>query len=231
MCNLFSEDSDCAADGGVARGGHDDVCDIATLEDALRAVQRHWPGQRSCRLKWNMADYDLGPYTPRLEYLSLKRAFLSKFLDWKAWEGEFGSREQLTALSSLLGFFQKTKRLAEEFLYIASDVNIGNKDLVINHILPFPPKLYEQVIAAAVGEDHQQAGQVWRQPVSVVLSRIEQFLTRLHTANLAYYEHLVWSDVHDFSSYTFRHWWLWRHFFSQEWSWQSCCQKEISASY
>jgi hypothetical protein len=87
---------------------------------------------------------------------------------------------------------------------ISIHVNIGNKYLVINYILPFPPKLYEQVIAAAVGEDHQQAGQVWRQPASVVLSRIEQFLTRLHTANLAYYEHLVWSDVHDFSSYTFK---------------------------
>jgi hypothetical protein len=31
---------DCAADGGAARGGHDDVFAIATLEVALRAVQR-----------------------------------------------------------------------------------------------------------------------------------------------------------------------------------------------
>jgi hypothetical protein len=38
--SLVQLDSDCAADGGAARGGHDDVCAIATLEVALRAVQR-----------------------------------------------------------------------------------------------------------------------------------------------------------------------------------------------
>ena len=150
-----------------------------------------------------MAD-DLGLSTPRLKYLHLKREFLSKYLDRKAWEGEFGSKEQLIAISSLLQFFEETKRMAEDFPELENDVTIGNKDLVMQHILPFPPKLYEQVVAAAVGEDHQQAGQVWRQPASVVLARIEQFLTRLHSANLAYHEHLVWSDVHDFPSYTFK---------------------------
>ena len=98
----------------------------------------------------------------------------------------------------------KTKSLSEVFPQLAHEVIIDNKNLVVQHILPFPPKLYEQVIAAAVGDDHQQAGQVWQQPASVILSRVEQFLIRLRTASLAYHEHQVWSDVHDYQSYTFK---------------------------
>ena len=60
-----------------------------------------------------MAD-DLGLFsTPRLQYLGMKRDFLTKSMMRKAW-GEFGSKEQLITVSGLLAYFQKTKNLAEE---------------------------------------------------------------------------------------------------------------------
>ena len=50
--------------------------------------------------------------TPKLIYLAMKRSFLQKFR--KAW-GEFGSKQQLVAVSGLLDYYQKTKSLSEEF--------------------------------------------------------------------------------------------------------------------
>ena len=148
-----------------------------------------------------MADDDHGFSTPRLEYLSLKKKFLSKYLDRNVWKGEFGSKELHSAISNLLQFFDQTRRMAQDFPELENDITIGNKDLVMKRILPMPPKLYEQVIAAVVGDSHQQAGHVWQLPASEILSRIEHFLSRYRSASLSYYKHRVWSDVHDLGSY------------------------------
>ena len=86
---------------------------------------------------------DLGIFnTPRLQYLNLKRNFLAKFLDPRAW-GEFGSNEQLISVSALLNFFKEARSLAQSATEHLSEVILENKKLVTEHILPFPPKLYE----------------------------------------------------------------------------------------
>ena len=75
-----------------------------------------------------MAD-DLGLSTPRRQYLSCKRDFLSKFLNRKVWEGEYGSKEQLIAVSGLLDFLKRTRSLAEDFPKLSNEVTIENKNL------------------------------------------------------------------------------------------------------
>ena len=49
--------------------------------------------------------------TPRLQYLSMRRNFLAKFLNMKSL-GEFGSEGQLLAVSCLLDYFEETRSLA-----------------------------------------------------------------------------------------------------------------------
>ena len=110
-------------------------------------------------------DDDFGFSTPRLDYLSLRKKFLSKHLDrnvWRVWLKR--------AAYCHFQFFEDTKKMAEESPELESDITIDNKNLVVQRILPFSPKLYEQVIAAAVGDDHQQPGQVWQQPASVIFA-------------------------------------------------------------
>ena len=137
--------------------------------------------------------------SPRLQYLSMKRDFLRKFLDRRAW-GEFGSTEQRVAVSGLLEYYKETENLAVTFPQLSSDVTIDNKNLVLEHILPFPPKLFEQLISAAVGEDHQHVQQY---SAGELLERIESYLIRKKSACLAFYEHKVSAEVHDYKSYTF----------------------------
>ena len=137
--------------------------------------------------------------SPTLQYLSLKKGFLGKFLDVKAW-GEFGSKEQYIAVSGLLKYFEETKELAEQFPELKSDVILDNKNLVLEKIIPLPPKLYEQLLMAAVEDEYQVH---WQQPSSVIVSRFESFLMRMKSACLAAYEHNVWQEVHDYKNYSF----------------------------
>ena len=74
-------------------------------------------------------------YSPRLQYLSMKKTFLGKFHDRKVW-GEFGSEEQLVAVSGLLEYYRETRSLAEHFPQILDEVIIDNKNLVLEHVLP-----------------------------------------------------------------------------------------------
>ena len=108
--------------------------------------------------------------TPKLIYLAMKRSFLQKFLDRKAW-GEFGSKQQLVAVSGLLDYYQKTKSLSEEFPQLKNDVIIDNKNVVLEGILPLPLELREQLIMAAVEEGYQLD---W--PASHILASMEKFL-------------------------------------------------------
>ena len=52
--------------------------------------------------------------------------------------------------------------MAKECPELENYVTIGNRDLVMKHILPLPPKLYEQVIAAVAGN-----GDDWDHKTSV----------------------------------------------------------------
>ena len=71
---------------------------------------------------------------------------------------------------------------------------------MLERVLPLPPKLYEQLLGAAVEEEYQL---FWQQPASVILNRMESFLVKKKAACLAAYEHQIWTEVHDYENYTF----------------------------
>ena len=71
---------------------------------------------------------------------------------------------------------------------------------MLERVLPLPPKLYEQIVGAAVEEGYLL---FWQQPASVILNRMESFLVKKKAACLAAYEHQIWTEVHDYENYTF----------------------------
>ena len=130
--------------------------------------------------------------TPMLQYLSMKKAFLEIFPDIKAW-GEFGSKKKVIAIASLLDYFEKTRNLADQFPQLSYYVLTDNNKLVLEHILPFSSKLYQQLLAAAVEGSEDEYNSLWQQPSSVTLAKIENFLVRKRISCLAAYEDKVWS--------------------------------------
>ena len=107
--------------------------------------------------------------TPMLEYLSMKKEYLGKFLDSKQW-GEFGSEKQVIAIFSFLEYFKKTRSLADQFPQLMSEITIENKNLVLQRTLPFSNKLYEQLLLAVVEGADEQYQSFWDQPSNVTLS-------------------------------------------------------------
>ena len=133
-------------------------------------------------------------FTPAMEYISMKKEFLGGFPNEDTW-GEFGTREEVLALSSLLDYFRRTMQLADQFPQLLNDVTVDNKNLVIQRIIPLPDKLYEQILLAVV-EGAQQYKSIWNQPSSVTQDKIEKFLLRRKTGCLLVLESKMWSDVH-----------------------------------
>ena len=138
--------------------------------------------------------------TPMLKYLSMKKDFLGKFLDITNW-GEFGTDQQVIALSSLLDYFKRTRSLADQFPQLLNDVITDNKNLVIQRTLPLPPKLYEQVLLAVVEGAEDEYQSYWEQPSSVTLDKMTKFLVRKKISCVAAFECNVWSEVHRYEDY------------------------------
>ena len=135
--------------------------------------------------------------TPALTYLSMKKEFLGKTLDW----GEFGTEKQVIALASLLGYFKKTRNLADQFPQLSEEITVENKNMLIQRTLLLPEKLYEQLLLAVIEGVEEEYQSIWEQPSSVTLAKIERFLERRMTGCLAAYQSQVWSDPHSSQNY------------------------------
>ena len=84
----------------------------------------------------------------------MKKEFLGDYLDSKVWE-DFGSKEQLMAVTCLLEYLQKTRALGDKDSYIFGDVINDNKKLLLKNIIPLPGRLYEQLLGAVAGDNNQ----------------------------------------------------------------------------
>ena len=102
-------------------------------------------------------DYPEWFNTPLLTYLSMKKEFLGESLDW----GEFGTEKQVIALDSLLGYFKRTKNLADQFPQLASEITAENKNLLIQRTLCLPEKLYEQLLLAVIDGAEEKYQTIW----------------------------------------------------------------------
>ena len=99
-------------------------------------------------LKPNTEDFNMSKNaelfnTPMLRYLHMKETFLERFMKK---EGEFWSKEHIITLDGIIEYFHETSELANEFPQQLDFVVIDNKNLVFHHVLPLPPKLYEQLL-------------------------------------------------------------------------------------
>ena len=134
-------------------------------------------------------------FTPRLKYLRMKEEFQENFLKESTW-GEFGSKEEVCALTSLLDYLKGTANFAEQFPQMLNSVTVDNKNLVIQRMIPLPDKLYEQILLAVVEGVQQQYESIWKQPVSVTLDKIEQYLIRRKRGSLLVHETGMCSEVY-----------------------------------
>ena len=55
--------------------------------------------------------------TPVLTYLSMKKELLAKFVNESYW-GEFGTEQQIIAISTLLDYFEKTRIIKTRLEFI-----------------------------------------------------------------------------------------------------------------
>ena len=97
--------------------------------------------------------------TPVLTFLSMRKNVLEKFVNESYW-GEFGSEQQIIAVSSLLEYFEKTKTLADQFPHLMGEIVADNKNLLIQRNLPIPDKLYEHLLFAIV-EGTEEYKSIW----------------------------------------------------------------------
>ena len=87
--------------------------------------------------------------TPVLQYITMKKEFQENFLKLEGWS-DFGSRQQVIALSILLEYLRNTRRFADKFPEIVCDVVEDNKNMIIKRSLPIPQKLHEQLLLDVV---------------------------------------------------------------------------------
>ena len=80
-----------------------------------------------------------------------------------------------------------------------SEVIIDNKKILLQQIISLPAKLHEQLLSAAIGDDHQH---VWQQSAAEIQPKLEIFLLRKRTACLLAYEDNICSEINKFQTIT-----------------------------
>ena len=118
-------------------------------------------------------------FTPTLRYLSMKREYLGEFLDREKW-GQFGTKQQIVAVSNLLDYLANTRSLGDQYPYLLNDVTVNNKNLIMQRFLPLPDKLYEQLLLAVVEGAEAKCHSIWDQPSSETLDICEKFLLKMN---------------------------------------------------
>ena len=132
--------------------------------------------------------------TPMLKYLAMKKEFLNTFAARCEW-GQFGTEQQVIALSRILDYFERTRNLAENFPTLKDEIIMENKNLIIERKVLIPDKLYEELIWAIVEGAQKEYQNIWQQPTSVTLVKIQKFLKIQKGGCLALYQCRMWSEV------------------------------------
>ena len=96
--------------------------------------------------------------TPRIKYYKLKEEFESKYLDPKAWDYEFDTKEIIQAYQDLLDYFEETEQLCDLSHSLSTDIPTDNINLVLGD-LPFTPKRREELIEFIVSDNSSELTQ------------------------------------------------------------------------
>ena len=83
--------------------------------------------------------------TPQLRYDKLRKEFGSKYLERKAWNYEFGSKEIVQAYHDLLEFLERTEFFRDLTKSLYTDIPVDNVHLVLRDI-PFTQKQHDDLL-------------------------------------------------------------------------------------
>ena len=83
--------------------------------------------------------------TPRLRYYKLRKEFDKKYLNPKAWDHEFDTREIVQAYHDLLQFLEKTQSFRDLTKSLKTDIPVDNVHLVLDD-LPLPLELRKELV-------------------------------------------------------------------------------------
>ena len=146
-----------------------------------------------------MKDFEDVFDTPVLKYVRIKKAFLQEFLDPKAW-GEQAFRERIVAFEKFLQYLQETSDLGVLHPSLEAQVHLDNRQLAMGKILPFPDKLYEEMMWDVVKDE--EPGEALNQSAEKTLSKIKSFLINRQRSCIMLLESQVWEEVHDYENYS-----------------------------
>ena len=104
--------------------------------------------------------------TPVLKYLAMKKEFVNTFSTRCAW-GEFGTEQQVIAVSTLLDYLERTRNLSDQFPQLKDEIILENKNLILQRIIPIPDKLYGELLLAVVEGAQKEYQNIWQQPSSI----------------------------------------------------------------
>ena len=83
--------------------------------------------------------------TPQLRYDKLRKEFGSKYLERKAWNYEFGTKEIVQAYHDLLDFLERTEAFRDLTESLNTDIPVDNVHLVLRDI-PFTQKQHDDLL-------------------------------------------------------------------------------------
>ena len=83
--------------------------------------------------------------TPQLMYYELRKEFVRKYLNPRAWKHEYGTKGSIQAYDVLLRYLEKTEELRDpDDSSFLQEIQSDNIRLVLND-LPFPPNRREEM--------------------------------------------------------------------------------------
>ena len=125
--------------------------------------------------------------TPKIRYYKLKGDFRRMYLNPRAWNHEYGSRQSVQAYHDLLYYLEVTEEFRGQNSGLFTDILSDNLHLVF-HDLPLPLRYREQLIEYVVAGKPSQEEK---------LSKIKEYLERKKRGNLNAFEAKCYDDALD----------------------------------
>ena len=123
--------------------------------------------------------------TPKIRYYKLKGDFRRIYLNPRAWNHKYGSRQSVQAYHDLLYYLEVTEEFRGENKALLTEILTDNIHLVF-YDLPLPPKYREQLIEYVVAGKPSQEEE---------LCKIKEYLERKKRGNLNAFESRCYDDA------------------------------------
>ena len=123
--------------------------------------------------------------TPKIQYYKLKGDFRRMYLNPRAWNHEYGSRQSVQAYHDLLYYLEVTEKFRGQNKALLTEILTDNIHLVF-YDLPLPLRYREELIEYVItGKPSQEE----------TLSKIKEYLERKKRGNLNAFEDRCFDDA------------------------------------